>query len=178
MPSTTGPGAGGRGGKAPPPRIETTLSGSETVAFAWAVLLAFLRSARARPCSSTRLTADEALGLIEEWPDQPYATVVHPTDRHSAVLRELLAPLGTAGNLTSDAHLAALAIEHGATLCSCDNDFSRFESLRWSDPLKDQGHSSLGGSRVRAAPISRLRSSSNSVGDRPDAGSDTFGSGP
>jgi hypothetical protein len=61
--------------------------------------------------------------------------VVHPTDRHVAVLRDLLSPLGTAGNLTSDAHLAALAIEYGATLCSCDNDFSRFSGLRWVDPL-------------------------------------------
>jgi uncharacterized protein len=67
---------------------------------------------------------------------QPSATIVHPTDRHSAVLRDLLAPLGTAGNLTSDAHLAALAIEHGAELCSCDADFSRFPGLRWTDPLR------------------------------------------
>jgi hypothetical protein len=60
---------------------------------------------------------------------------LHPTDRHSAVLRELLSPLGTAGNLTSDAHLAALAIEHGAELCSCDTDFARFGGVRWTDPL-------------------------------------------
>ncbi len=60
---------------------------------------------------------------------------LHPTDRHSAVLRELLSPLGTAGNLTSDAHLAALAIEHGAELCSCDTDFARFRGVRWTDPL-------------------------------------------
>jgi predicted nucleic acid-binding protein len=62
--------------------------------------------------------------------------VVHPTDRHGAVLRELLAPLGCAGNLVSDAHLAALAIEHGAELCSCDPDFSRFSGVRWTDPLR------------------------------------------
>jgi predicted nucleic acid-binding protein len=51
------------------------------------------------------------------------------------VLRDLLVPLGTAGNLTTDAHLAALAIEHGAELCSSDSDFSRFRGLRWKDPL-------------------------------------------
>jgi len=45
-------------------------------------------------------------------------------------------PLGTGGNLTTDAHLAALAIEHGAELCSCDADFSRFAGLRWLDPLR------------------------------------------
>ena len=63
-------------------------------------------------------------------------TVVHPTDRHAAVLRELLEPLGSAGNLVADAHLAALAIEHGAELCSSDVDFSRFSGLVWTDPLR------------------------------------------
>jgi predicted nucleic acid-binding protein len=52
------------------------------------------------------------------------------------VLRQLLEPLGTAGNLTTDAHLAALAIEHGAELCSTDMDFSRFAGLRWTNPLE------------------------------------------
>jgi predicted nucleic acid-binding protein len=52
------------------------------------------------------------------------------------ILRRLLEPIGTAGNLTTDAHLAALAIEHGAELCSRDADFSRFEGLRWIDPLR------------------------------------------
>jgi predicted nucleic acid-binding protein len=73
---------------------------------------------------------------MQRWLAQPVATVVHPTDRHAAVLRDLLVPLGTGGNLTSDAHLAALAIEHGATLCSHDNDFSRFAGLSWVDPLR------------------------------------------
>jgi toxin-antitoxin system PIN domain toxin len=76
-----------------------------------------------------------ALALVESWLDQPCTIVVNPTDRHAAVLRELLLPLGTAGNLTTDAHLAALAIEHGATLCSCDTDFARFPRLRWQNPL-------------------------------------------
>jgi predicted nucleic acid-binding protein len=61
--------------------------------------------------------------------------VIAPTERHAAVLREMLQPLGTAGNLTTDAHLAALAVEHGAQLCSCDADFGRFSGVRWSDPL-------------------------------------------
>jgi uncharacterized protein len=61
--------------------------------------------------------------------------VVQPTVRHAAILRELLEPLGVGGNLVSDAHLAALAIEHGAELCSRDNDFARFSGLRWVDPL-------------------------------------------
>lgn len=67
---------------------------------------------------------------------QPPATIVHPTHRHTAVLRELLAPLGAAGSLVPDAHLAALAIEHRAELCARDADFSRLPGRRWRDPLR------------------------------------------
>ncbi len=116
--------------------VEATLSGTETVALAWAVLLAFVRVSTRSAVFEVPLEADEALDYVDGWLDQPCVTVVHPTDRHSAVLRELLGPLGIAGNLTSDAHLAALAIEHGALLCSADADFSRFPGLRWSDPLR------------------------------------------
>jgi hypothetical protein len=115
--------------------LEQTLSGPETVAFAWVVLLAFLRLSTHAAVFSRPLDADEALDLIDEWLTQPCVTVVAPTDRHSAVLRDMLRSLGTAGNLTTDAHLAALAVEHGAQLCSCDADFSRFSGVRWIDPL-------------------------------------------
>jgi uncharacterized protein len=115
--------------------LEETLSGSETVALAWPTLLGFVRISTNPRIFEQALTPEEALDLVDNWLDLPPVTVVHPTHRHAAVLRDLLAPLGTAGNLTSDAHLAALAIEHGATLCSCDNDFSRFRGLRWEDPL-------------------------------------------
>lgn len=116
--------------------VEETLSGSETVAFAWVVLLAFVRLATRAAIFEAPLTSDEALDLVTSWLDQPSATVIHPTDRHASVLRGLLNQVGTAGNLTTDAHLAALAIEHGAQLCSCDADFSRFPGLRWIDPLR------------------------------------------
>jgi predicted nucleic acid-binding protein len=72
------------------------------------------------------------------WLAQPCAVIVHPGDRHAAMVRQLLSPLGTAGNLVNDAHLAALAIEHGAELDSCDSDFSRFSGLRWINPLDSQ----------------------------------------
>jgi uncharacterized protein len=116
--------------------VETTLSGTETVALAWMVLLGFLRLSTNPSVFEQPLRPEEALDLIDAWLGRPCVTVVHPTDRHSAVLRELLRPLGTAGNLTADAHLAALAIEHGALLCSCDADFSRFQGLLWLDPLR------------------------------------------
>lgn len=116
--------------------FEETLSGKETVAFAWHALVGFLRITTRPLGARNAWPIQSALDEIQRWLAQPVAIVVHPTDRHVAVLRDLLAPLGTGGNLTSDAHLAALAIEHGAALCSHDNDFSRFAGLRWIDPLR------------------------------------------
>jgi toxin-antitoxin system PIN domain toxin len=115
--------------------FEQTLSGGETVAFAWHALVGFLRITTRRRGANDPWPIQSALDEVQRWLAQPVATVIHPTDRHAAVLRDLLVPLGTGGNLTSDAHLAALAIEHGATLCSHDNDFSRFAGLDWVDPL-------------------------------------------
>jgi toxin-antitoxin system PIN domain toxin len=115
--------------------LEERLSGTETVAFSWSVLLAFLRLATNARVFESPFSVEDAFDVIESWLEQPATTVLHPTDRHAAVLRDLLTPLGSAGNLTSDAHLAALAIEHGAELCSADADFARFPRLRWVNPL-------------------------------------------
>jgi toxin-antitoxin system PIN domain toxin len=115
--------------------LEEALSGSETVAFCWSVLLAFVRLSTRPVVFEHPLDAGEALDLVEGWLGQPCATVVDPTPRHLAILRDLLTQLGTAGNLTTDAHLAALAIEHGAELWSYDTDFARFAGLRWHSPL-------------------------------------------
>ena len=72
---------------------------------------------------------------VEGWLAQPCALIVDPTDRHLLVLRGLLEQLGIGGNLSSDVHLAALAIEHDAEVCSADTDFGRFAGLRWTNPL-------------------------------------------
>lgn len=117
------------------PWLEETLSGSEEVALAWVVLLGFVRLTTNPAVFEKPLELDDAMDYVDGWLAQPSAAIVAPTDRHPALLRELLTPLGTAANLTTDAHLAALAIEHGAELLSCDTDFSRFEGLRWRDPL-------------------------------------------
>ena len=117
--------------------LETQLSGTETIAFCWIVLLAFLRLSTRPLVFTNPLEPEQAFSLIESWLSQPCATVVNPSERHASVLKDLLSPLGTAGNLTTDAHLAALAIEHGAELCSTDADFSRFAALRWSNPLRE-----------------------------------------
>ncbi len=114
--------------------LEDELSGTETFAFAWATLVAFIRLGTSARVFADPLAVDDAFDIVEGWLTQPIAVVLEPTDRHLAVLRDLLGPLGTAGNLTSDAHLAALAIEHGAELCSADTDFSRFAGLQWIDP--------------------------------------------
>lgn len=115
--------------------LERQLSGEDPVAFAWAVLLAFLRVSTSHRVFERPLPSDRAFDVVDRWLAQPCAVIVHPGGRHAALMRQLLSPLGTAANLVSDAHLAALAIEHGAELNSCDNDFSRFSGLRWVNPL-------------------------------------------
>lgn len=116
--------------------LETNLSGTRTVGFAWSVLLAFLRLSTRAQVFSSPLTPQEAFDLVDEWLSRPCATILHPTDRHSIVLRQLIEPLGTAGNLMPDAHLAALAMEHGGEVCSADADFARFSGVRWHNPLE------------------------------------------
>lgn len=98
--------------------LERTLSGTETVGFAWAVLLGFVRITTKRTVFANPLSPTTALDLVDGWLAQPCATVVHPTERHAGILRDLIIRIGTAGNLTTDAHLAALAIEHDARSCA------------------------------------------------------------
>jgi toxin-antitoxin system PIN domain toxin len=114
-----------------------TLSGSETVGLAWSVMLGFVRLTTNARVVRSPLETDAALDYVDRWLGHPITTVVEPTGRHSQVLRDLLGKTGTAGNLVADAHLAALAIEHGATLCSADRDFGRFSGLDWTNPLAD-----------------------------------------
>ena len=115
--------------------LEAVISGTETVGLPWIVLLAFLRLTTRTGMFQRPLTVDTAFDLVDAWLQQPSVTVPDATARHLQTMRDLISPLGTGGNLTSDAHLAALAIEHGAELCSTDNDFGRFNRLRWRNPL-------------------------------------------
>lgn len=109
--------------------LEEALNGREAVAFAWTVTLAFLRLSTHPSVFANPLTAAQAAGVVEQWLDSPAAVVVEPTRRHLPLLRGLLRQSGTGGNLINDAHLAALALEHGATVVSFDRDFARFEGL-------------------------------------------------
>ena len=115
--------------------LDGLLSGDEPIAFAWAVLLAFLRLSTNPRIFEQPLSTDRAFDVVQGWVAHPCAVVIHPGDRHLTLVRQLLRPLGLAANLVTDAHLAALAIEHGAELHSCDADFSRFSGLRWVNPL-------------------------------------------
>lgn len=115
--------------------LESLLSEPETVGFSWIVLLAFLRLTTRQGLFKRPLRTEIAFNIVANWLEQPSAAIVHPGPNHLLILRESLLPLGTGGNLTSDAHLAALAIEHGAEICSSDTDFARFRGLKWRNPL-------------------------------------------
>ena len=115
--------------------LEESMSGRETVALSWSVLLAFVRLTTNPRVFEEPLDVEEATEVVDGWLAQPPTIIVSPTDRHLLVLRDLITPVGAAGNLVADAHLAALAIEHGAELHSADTDFARFPGLRWINPL-------------------------------------------
>ena len=114
---------------------EGSLGGPQPVGLTWVAMLGFVRIATHRQIFDHPMAVGSALAIVKSWLEQPYVSVVHPGDRHAAILFSLLEGLGTAGNLTSDAHLAALAIEHQAELHSTDADFARFAGLRWANPL-------------------------------------------
>jgi len=110
--------------------LDDSLAGAEAVGFAWIALLAFIRIATNPAILPNPMTADDATGQAEAWLDAPAAVIVQPSSRHAGLLRGLLREAGTAGNLVTDAHLAALAIEHGADIVSYDRDFARFAQVR------------------------------------------------
>jgi toxin-antitoxin system PIN domain toxin len=114
--------------------LRDALAGSETVAFAWTVVLAFLRLSTHPAVFARPLGTAQAAGSVERWLDAPAVVTLEPTRQHPSLLRGLLERAGTAGNLVGDAHLAALALEHGATVVSFDRDFARFEGVSLERP--------------------------------------------
>jgi toxin-antitoxin system PIN domain toxin len=110
--------------------LDASLAGTEAVGLSWAALLAFVRIGTNPSILPAPMTPDEATGQVEAWLGAPAAVVAQPTPRHASLLRGLLRDSGTAGNLTTDAHLAALALEHGADIVSYDRDFARFPGVR------------------------------------------------
>lgn len=116
---------------------ESALNGAAPVGLPWASMLGFIRITTHRQVLTRPLPVSAACGYVRAWLAQPGVTVVDPGHRHAEILFRLFEAIGTAGNLTTDAHLAALAIEHDAELHSSDADFVRFPGLRWTDPLRD-----------------------------------------
>jgi hypothetical protein len=114
--------------------LDGALSGDEVVAFDWVVLLAFLRLSTRAGVFPRPLSVEQAAGVVERWLARPNARLLEPSGSHLSLLAGLLERSGTAGNLVNDAHLAALALGHGAGLVSFDRDFGRFAGLRWSEP--------------------------------------------
>lgn len=121
--------------------LEQVLSETEPVVLSWIVLLAFIRITTHPTVFAKPLAIGQALDYVEGWLGQPWVSAICPGENHWMILNRLLRRSGGAGNLTSDAHLAALAIEHGCTLYSADHDFRRFDGLEYVNPL-DRIHES------------------------------------
>jgi hypothetical protein len=115
---------------------EACLSGNRPVALPWVVLLGYLRLTTSKSVLDDPFSAEEALGHIRSWLERPQTQILHPGPRHLALLESLMrGSKSSKKNLTTDAHLASLAIEHQADLHSNDGDFSLFPGLRWTNPL-------------------------------------------
>lgn len=111
------------------------LSGEETIGLSWTVLSAFIRIGTNSRVYETPLSLEAAISRVQSWMEQPCTREIRTTPDHWIVFQEMLLVSKATGNLVTDAHLAALAIEHGATMASTDSDFARFPRLKWFNPL-------------------------------------------
>ena len=117
--------------------LEGLFSGTEPVALCWPVILAFIRLATNSRVFPHPFSRTEVAVIVSDWLDRPQTILVAPEGRHWTILQRTLSEGKASGALVSDAHLAALAIEHGATLYSTDRDFARFSNLKFENPLKE-----------------------------------------
>lgn len=115
--------------------LDKQLNGAERVGLPWDSLLAFLRLVTNPRLFDRPESMAEAWQQVQEWLSCQPVWIPVPTERHASLLEQFLKLPGTQANLVHDAHLAALAIEYGLTLCSVDGDFARFPGLRWTNPL-------------------------------------------
>jgi hypothetical protein len=111
------------------------LSSSNPVCLCWTVLSVFIRIATNPRVFDQPLSLEQAITRVQSWLDQPCTKVIRPTERHWVTFQQMLTDGQAVANLVTDAHLAALAIEHGCELFSTDSDFARFPKLKWSNPL-------------------------------------------
>lgn len=115
--------------------LEERLNGDRRVGLPWESLTAFIRIATHPRASEHPLKAADAWRFVEDWLSAPTTWIPLPTDAHADVLGGLIRTYRLAGNMIPDAHLAALAIEHGLEVCSADTDFARFTEIRWRNPV-------------------------------------------
>ena len=116
--------------------LEEVLSRTEPVKLAWVTILAFVRISTNFRAFENPLSVDEASSFVSEWLAQPTVSILDPGERHWDILRDVLTEGQVTGSQVMDAHLAALAIEHGMLLCTTDKDFDRFKELRMLNPLE------------------------------------------
>ena len=117
--------------------LEETLSGDTWVGLPWIVILAFIRVTTRSGIVRSPLLPDQALAFVDSWLRQPHVTAVGPGEHHWPILSNLLLANGTAANLPSATHFAALALEYGCTVVSADRDFGRFSGVTHVNPLGD-----------------------------------------
>jgi len=115
--------------------LDAQLNGTNRVGLPWPSLLAFLRLVSNPRVFERAEPIAEAWAQVQAWLGCNTTWIPQPGEAHAGLLGELLALPGVEANLVPDAHLAALAIEHGLILCSTDSDFARFPRLRWTNPL-------------------------------------------
>ena len=111
------------------------VNGNQPVALCWASLMGFVRIVTHPGIQTDAVSVEDAFGMVDAWIEHPNVHWLHPGGRHYGLFRSLLTTAGLGGNLVTDAHLAALAIEHQAELYTTDADFARFPGLRWVNPL-------------------------------------------
>lgn len=116
--------------------LEARLNGERRVGLPWESLSGFLRIATHPRAFPRPIQPEDAWGLIEDWLAAPMAWIPLPTERHGDVLGALVRRYRLSGRLIPDAHLAALAIQHGLDVVSADSDFARFTEIRWVNPLR------------------------------------------
>lgn len=121
------------------PWVEEQLNGARRVAIPWPSVVAFLRLTTNPRVSDRPLSPDQAWGHVQRWFESPVAWAPVPGERHGELLGRLVTGLQLGAHLIPDAHLAALAMEHGLEVCSADADFARFPDLRWRNPLLSDG---------------------------------------
>jgi toxin-antitoxin system PIN domain toxin len=111
------------------------LNGPRRVGFPWQSLVAFIRISTHERASARPLSSREAAGFVADWLGPEVSWIPREGSGHARILTDLITRYELRGNVISDAHLAALAIEHGLEVCSNDADFARFSEVRWINPV-------------------------------------------